>query len=193
MPFDYPFPITELGGSSGVRTLKQLLPPGLLWNLEPDSVLYRVLSALSDEFDRVMTRSADLIEETDPRTATETLPDWEGMLGLPDSAIISIPTSDAARRLAITQKLVRGGGQTAAFYVTLAAACGYTVTIDDSFAGHVLRVGFRVGDRSYGTAWAYVWQVSVQPPTDTALSHSELEAIINRAKPAHTTVIFNYL
>lgn len=176
------------------RQLAALLPPGALWRLEPDSWLSRLLQAVADEFARVEVRGVALVEESDPRTATETLDDWERVLGLPDADVLEIPETDAERRLAITQKLVRVGGQSGAYFIGLAAACGYTVTIDDAYGLTVCRAGrVRAGQPASSERWAYVWRMDVQAPTGTALSHSELEAIIRRVAPAHTLVRFTYL
>lgn len=195
MPFPYDFPLDfgDDGGGAPPRVLSQLLPRGAVWLLEAQSWITQTLLALSDELNRVQVRGLDLLAETDPQTATETLPDWERVLGLPDSAITSIPVTTAARRQAITQQLVRQGGQNAAFFVSLAGFCGYTVTVVDNYGATILRSGFRSGSRCYGAAWAYVWRLDVQPPTGSALTHAELEAIIKRAAPAHTVVLFNYL
>lgn len=178
---------------SVTRALKQLLPRGRLWLLELGSYLDRILVAISDELVRILGRGEDLIEESDPRTATETLEDWERMLGLPDEVITTIPATDAARRLAITQKLIRQGGQHAGFYVALAAACGYTVTIDDSYGEDVFRAGTAVAGDALGGLWsAFQWGVTVTATAATALTHAELEAVIRRAAPAHTSVVFTY-
>jgi uncharacterized protein YmfQ (DUF2313 family) len=175
------------------RQLAQLLPQGAVWNLESSSWIRKVLLAISDELARISARGLDLIEESDPRTATETLDDWETFLGLPDSCIESIPTTDAARQYAITQKIVRQGSQHRGFYVDLAAACGYTVTINDNFGADIFRTGpSRVGERLYGTDWAHVWEVVVDAESGDALSHTEFECIISRASPAHTLVLFTY-
>lgn len=182
-----------MNATSYAKQLKQLLPPGLVWFLESTAKLTKTLLGISDELVRVDDRGADLQEEADPRTATETLDDWERLLGLPDEDITTIPATDAARRLAITQKYISLGGQTPAYYIGLAAACGYTVTITDPLAGDVLRSGFRSGDRCYGAGQAYTWLVTVTAPVGTALTHAELEAVIRRAAPAHTTVVFTYL
>jgi uncharacterized protein YmfQ (DUF2313 family) len=189
-----PAPLSAyLGDPAYSRQIQQLLPPGKL-HLESDSWLHRVIDAISFEFARVSARGAYLFEESDPRTATETLDDWESMLALPDSAVTTIPTTTAARRQAVTQKLIRQGGQHRQFYIDLAAACGYTVTIDDTYGLRVARAGrMRSGARCYGADWAHVWMMTVQAPTGSALAHSELEAIIRRASPAHTAVLFTYL
>lgn len=175
------------------RQLKALLPTGPLWLREVGSWVHKTMLALSDELARVDARGVDLLTESDPRTADETLADWERVLGLPDTCIAEIPATTAERQVAITQKLARMGGQTPAYFVQLAAACGYTVTVNDSYGANILRAGFLAGSASYGEAWAYAWSLDVQPPAGTALSHAELECILNRAAPAHTTLVFNYL
>ena len=184
---------TPDGASRYARALALLLPRGVLWNLEQDSWISATLLAIADSLARVDDRAYDLVNEADPSTASETLGDWERVLGLPDDDISAIPATPEERRLAVTQAFVKQGGQTPAYYIALAAACGYTVTIDDQFASDVLRAGFRAGDRVYGLAWAYTWRVNVSPPSGTALSHAELEAVIRRVAPAHTQVIFEYL
>ncbi len=175
------------------RALKLLLPRGPVWLLESGSKIDRLLFALGDEFKRLVDRAAELIEETDPRTATETLEDWERFLGLPDDIITTIPATDAERRIAITQKLISIGGQSRAYFIQVAAACGYTVTIDDSGGGSVLRSGTaRSGDALGNVGNAFEWEVIVSAESASALTHTQFEAVINRLKPAHTTVVFDY-
>ena len=81
------------------RAQKLLLPPGRLWSLI-GSTLEGVLLGAGDELVRVSGRVADLIEESDPRTATETLPEWESMLELPSTG------TDAERQARIVGKLL---------------------------------------------------------------------------------------
>lgn len=184
----------SLASDAYARMLKQLLPRGTVWPSSIESIVAKTLLAIADELARVGARGDDLINESDPRTATETLEDWERILGLPDDLIVEIPDTDEERRLAITQKLIKRGGQTPALYIALAAAAGYTVTIKEDYGATIFRVGIsRVGERLYGAQWAHVWKITVQAPAGAALSHDELEAIINRAKPAHTFVFFEYL
>lgn len=175
------------------QQLKALLPPGELWKLTGDAVNSATLGAMAAEFGRVHARGDVVIDESDPRTADETLDQWEEMLGLPDTAIVDIPDTTGERQRAVTQKYISQGGQTAAYYTAVAAACGYTVTIDDSYRLGVAYCGrARCPDPLNGEGWAYVWKVVVSAIAPTALSTTELEAIITRAAPAHTIVIFEY-
>lgn len=193
--FPAEFPVL-LGPDSDTRTaeayarqLRHLLPRGRLWDVVPGSLLDRLLFAIGDELARVDSRGADLLLEADPRTATETIGDWERVLGVtpPPGA------TPEDRRLAITAALVQQGGQTPAYYTAIAEAAGYSVTIIPSFSDLVLRAGFRAGARCYGVEWAHTWEVRVSPPAGAALSHGELEALIRSAAPAHSVVIFTYL
>jgi uncharacterized protein YmfQ (DUF2313 family) len=183
-----------MDGAGYGRALKKLLPPGVLFRLDTGGYISKTMHAIGDELAWVELRGKALIEETDPRTADETLEDWERVLGLPDEDVTALPTTAAARRLAITQKLIRSGGQNAAYFIELALACGYVATVTDTYGATVARCGVaRCGDRMYGPAWAHVWRMNVSPATGTALTTTELEAIIRRAAPAHTVVAFTYL
>lgn len=180
--------------SSYGSQLAKLLPPGpRLWNLEQDSSLKAMLDAIGDEFERVRVQGLDLIEESDPRTATATLDYWEDTIGLPDERVLSIPGTDAERRVAITQKLVSRGGQNYAFFETLSAACGYPLLSIDKFAESVLRAGFRVSDRVYGAEWAYSMRLNLDTATAGALSHADFERVIRHATHSHIQVSFTYV
>jgi uncharacterized protein YmfQ (DUF2313 family) len=176
------------------RMLRKLLPPGLLWRTDPDAVESKAFVAMGDELVRVEQRGDTLIEESDPRTAVETLDSWETILGLPDEDVTAVPSTTAERQLAVTQKFIRRGGQRRAYFIELAAACGYTVTIQDAFGLTVFRAGRgRCGDRIRDSGWAHYWTMTVQPAGGVALSTAELERIIRRAAPAHTVVGFVYV
>ncbi|MFE8600236.1 putative phage tail protein [Archangium violaceum] len=175
------------------RMLMQLFPRGGLFNREVGSGLSKLTLAMGEELARVEARSLALVEEADPRTATETLELWERMLGLPDEAVPVIPATVELRRLAIVSKFVGGaGGQSRAFFIGLAKTCGYDCSIYE-FGKDVLRAGFQAEAPAYELPWAHAWRLDVQPPTGPALSQDNLERIIRRATPAHTAVIFNYL
>lgn len=62
--------------------LKQLLPPSRYWRLDPDSNISRVLLGCADELARISGRVRDLLEELDPRTTDELLPDFERLYAI---------------------------------------------------------------------------------------------------------------
>ena len=183
-----------MDGAAYGRALKKLLPPGPVWRLVTESVLSRLFHGTGDELARVEARGRTWVEETDPRTATETLAEWERMLGLPDEDILAIPGTNAERRRAIVQKLLRTGGQSPAYFVGLALACGWVVYVTEPFGATVARCGTaRCGDPMNGTAWAFAWRVEVDSSLAGALSSDELERVLTRVKPAHTVIDFYYL
>lgn len=189
-----PTPPTPASSEAYARQLKSLLPRGAAWVAEVGSWMWKVLLAISDELSRVDGRSVDLVNEADPRTAVETLSDWERAWGLPDAQVTEIPATTAGRQVAITQKVVRTGGQTPAYFIGVALACGYSVTVTEWTDYPVCRSGVaRSGDRCWGVAGAFTWTMHVSPPAGTALTHAQLEAVIRKAAPAQTTVVFVYL
>jgi uncharacterized protein YmfQ (DUF2313 family) len=169
--------------------LKRLLPPGVLLSLEPSSDLSKTMTAVADELARIDARGVDLLNETNPRTATETLEDWEAMVGLPDAQVTTISADPAIRRTAIVQKVVNRGGQSVSFYQRLCAACGYYfVSITK---GSVMRAGFRVNDRCYGAEFAYSMTLAVEDRPVT-ISHADFERVIRHATHSHVQVMFIY-
>jgi len=80
---------------------RSLLPPGRAWTAAPGTFLYQLLLGTSDELSRVSDRAANLVEESDPRTAFELLPDYERVLKL------ALSGTTALRRIAATELLTR--------------------------------------------------------------------------------------
>jgi uncharacterized protein YmfQ (DUF2313 family) len=130
------------------------------------------------------------MREADPRTATETLPEWERALGLPDEIQAVIPDSIEERQVAVAQRYASRGGQSRAFFIALAEALGYEGVTIEEFAASQLRVGFRAGDRCTGDEWAFAWRVHL--PASPAYAQLDVERVFRRAAPAHTTVLFSY-
>lgn len=69
------------------RQMKALLPPGKIWR-KVASVLADFFLACAQELERVDQRGQDLINEADPRTTTELLPDFERVYKLVASGSI---------------------------------------------------------------------------------------------------------
>ncbi|MEZ5709737.1 MAG: putative phage tail protein [Blastomonas sp.] len=190
--------------------LRQLLPSGAAFRAPADSNLARLLDALAEEFARIDARADDVIDEADPRTTLELLPDWERVLGLPD-ACTGAPDNVGERRAALRQKITGLGGQSQAYFIELAARLGYVVTISEHRAA---RLGMRLGERLNGPDWQFAWTVHVEPfdgdlPDDQpflaqarigdelgvrlrGFGALDLECVIRRAAPAHTIVLFAY-
>lgn len=114
------------------HVLKALLPPGKLFDemetppaVGEGPVLWRLFKAFGQELARLELRILQALAEMDPRTATETLDDWERALGLPDLRVPVLPTALAQRRAVVAAKLVARGAQDEAAYEALINACGW--------------------------------------------------------------------
>ena len=197
-------------GTAYAAQLRQLLPSGAAWDFAPDGVFAGLLGGLAEEFARIDGRALDLIEEADPRTALELLPDWERVAALPDTCT-GAPDNVGERQAALHQKLTRVGAQNAAAYAELAARVGYQIDIEEH---RPLRTGFRVGARCNDVLWHFTWTVHVRPfegfleeSTFLAVFRAgsgragdrlrgfgalDIECLIRRAAPAHTVVLFAY-
>lgn len=198
--------------------LAAMLPQGLAWPRDPDSVLMRVVKGLSGIWERVDSRAADLLErESDPRRTIELLPDWENAWGLPDHCIAE-PLSVGERQAALVQKMTLKGGQSRQFFIDLAASIGYHISIreyapwmfgvscfgrtrDDTgtywrweIAPPEIRFNWTVTvDQVRVTWWRFGFaQFGVDPHVRLSLA-TDLECLFRRYKPAHTRIIFQYV
>lgn len=178
-----------------------LLPPGAAWPKDPDSVLARVLLPLADALATLDGGVDTLLDEADPRTAFALLADWEAMAGLPD------PCSGAAvgleaRRQAVVARLTARGGQSRAYFIALAAALGWTVTIEEFRPATCESSG---ETPLYDEDWRFTWRVrAAAVPIGEATCGADcetplrwwgnrpLECTIRRGRPAHTHVLFGY-
>lgn len=181
--------------------LQALLPQGAVWPRDRGSTLSGILQGFALELARVDLRGEQLVEEADPRTTQEMLSDWERVAGLPDPCVGPGQTT-GQRRAALLQKLTKLGGQSPAYYVEVALALGFAITIDE-YLEHTVEDD--VENELFGTEWAYAWRVNsalntvveltVADTVDDPLaywSNVPLECVISRLKPAHTVVIFAY-
>jgi len=202
--------------------LSSLLPPGIAWNRAKDSRTRALLEGLAAESARVQERQAALQAEADPRTAVETIDEWEDMLGLPSACTGPLRTLEQRRGAAAARYLDRGG-QSPSYFVALAAQLGFQVTIREHrpFVCGRSRAGdpldnpgnpFRAGGSRAGqrlgtwTGWSFVWDV-VSPDVTVRRfragvsragdslgewGNDLLECVLREAAPAHTLVRFRY-
>lgn len=183
-----------LSAEAYARQLKQLLPRGLLWKLEEGSWLSKTLLAISDELARIDGRSDVLVEEWDPRTTVELLADWERVLGQPELGM-TLPTTTADRQVNVARAYVAIGGATPAFFVALALRAGFVAAYDEVSA-YTWRLTVTLAQST--VAYTLVHQ---EARADAARAEDrveswtvpQLEPVILRAKPAHTTAWFVYL
>ncbi len=180
-----------------------LLPPGIIWPRDPESVLGKALMTWAEGLAATDARAEDLVREANPAQAFELLAEWETECGLPDECS-ELTATLAERREAVVAKLSHAGGQSPAYFVGLAKALGYEVEVEEFRpfrAGHSA-----AGDPDYDEAWALAWRVRAPEQTVRYFragqgcageplakwGNEKLECVVGQAKPAHTTLLFAY-
>jgi len=184
--------------------LAALLPVGDLWDwLREDPLMVDLLGALAEEFARCDGRIEQLIDESDPRTTLELLPEWESFAGLPD-ACSDLGATVAQRQEALRSVLTAYGGQSRQYFIDLASQLGFPSASITEYDPHT--VDMTVDAPIYGADWRFAWKLSAPTPAvsqftvDSTVDESlgeqspttRLECTVNRYKPAHTTAIFAY-
>lgn len=191
-------------GTDYRRQMQALLPRGQAWPRALDAVLTRFLDAIAEEFARIGLRATRLVDEADPRTTLDLLADWERVAGLPDSCSGLLADTQQGRRNDLVSKMVGRGGQSIAYFINVARALGFEITIEEF---RPFRVGrSRVGDALTNGDWRFAWRV--RAPSVTVMrfrvgqsaageslatwGNAGLECRIRHYQPAHTNVIFAY-
>lgn len=193
-----------LSVSAWLSTLQALLPPGRALTLEPGAVLTRVLEAMAARLLAAELAMVDLLKQMDPRAATDLLPDWERLLGLPDECA---PAGQqlADRQLAAYGRLTELGGQSPAYFIDLASRNGEPGCTITEF--RPANCGSDCNDALKSPDDAYTWRVNIPRPALSArwancgsncnnalqmYTPSAIECFFNERKPAHTQVVFAY-
>jgi len=189
-----------------LRLLQSLFPRGKAWNRDEDSVLTEFLYGQAEEFARVDKRSDNLLQERDTRFSTELLVDHEIDLGLPDECSGDNLTI-AERRLQAHSKLISLGQQNPAYFIEIAAAQGWTITITEYrpfWCGYGV-AGEACGEQNNIFYWKatitlgggeiiYFTSGSSQcgDPISYIVDTDSLICLLNKYKPAHTSLLFDY-
>jgi uncharacterized protein YmfQ (DUF2313 family) len=179
-----------------------MLPRGKVWPRDFDTIMTATMRGCAPTWQRICQRVSDLIVDAFPATTVELLPEWEATLGLPDPCAGVAPTI-LQRQQQVLARFIATGGQSAAYFIALAAALGYDITITEYIPA---QFGMRFGNRFLGDGWAYTWQINAPlygprgfifganrfgDPFST-YGNEVLECEMNRVKPAHTILLFKY-
>src|SRR5262249_17355557 len=109
-----------------------LLPRGVAWPRIPDTVLWRFWLVPAFVYALVHASDCKLLAESYPCGATELLPEWLAMVGLPDECTTGDgPPSITVQRQLICANLAARGGQSPAYFIALAAAYGFDISITE--------------------------------------------------------------
>jgi uncharacterized protein YmfQ (DUF2313 family) len=185
-----------------VNMLMALMPRGLLWEqLQEDLTFVGIVESVAEEFALLDAREDDLLDEADPRTTYEMLPEWETAYKLPDPCVDE-PLTIELRQKTLVTKVTNKGGQSRQFFIDLAKNLGYDITITE-FSRWT--VADRVDKPLLGEDWNFAWQVNAPSETVTywtarsrvdeplaTWGNKRLECALTRLKPDHTTLIFSY-
>ncbi|MFL9907358.1 YmfQ family protein [Paraburkholderia sp. RL17-337-BIB-A] len=180
-----------------------LLPRGLTWPRDPDSVMAQTVGCLSPTFARHTLSNNELLVDAFPATAVQLLTEWEETLGLPDPCAGESPTLQG-RQAQVVARLTNSGGQSVPYFTAYAQALGYDVTVTE-FAP------FRAGQSSAGDPccsadWAFTWKINAPAESITyfcagsssageplaSWGNEVLQCELSGVKPAHTILNFTY-
>jgi len=194
-----------MGIGEYVTLLQNAMPFGLAWARAADSFVTKLLTGIAAEFARIDARALDIIKESDPRTVTELIDEWEAFAGLPDPCVTQEQTLEQ-RRVALSAKLLMQGGQSPAYFIGMAEDLGYEgATIDHQF--FMMNCNDDCNASLHSEDDAFFWTLNLpsnggffimncNSPCDEALASwgdEVIECRVNRYSPAHTTVNFAYL
>lgn len=187
-------------------SLQALLPPGRALTRQPGAKLTQLLEAIAAGLLAAQERLEALQVESDPRLATNMLPDWERLLGLPDDCSADLELSIAERQRLSFAKHIEQGGQSRAYFIALAEAYGEPgCTIEDGFSQ--MTCNDDCNDALYSLTDVFTWRVNIPRPIEqveamtcnddcndalASFTLSLAECPITERKPAHTKVIFSY-
>ncbi len=182
------------------QALRRLAPRGKIWRSDPLSVFMETLAALAPTYTRSTAAAAQVLVDGNPETTVNLVDEWEFSLGLPDPCTVMSPSMEQ-RQAAIAAKWGARGSLRPAYFIALAAALGFTITITEF-------TPFTVDDAvdlpMLGPQWSYIWQVnapevvtfyfsvdlsSVDDPLES-YDAGELVCRITRDAPAETMVLF---
>ncbi len=176
------------------RLLMSLLPPSKwgFWTRDLNSNTYKYMLGLGKEFVRVDQRIEDLLNECLTLQADELLEEWEADFGLPEDGYALASTTEG-RRKEINAKLIQVGRQDENYFIEIAAALGYTITIE-TFSPAFVGI-FAMGDPVGGQESLFYWKVNID--LDSITESAEVNIVkliynIKKVKPAHMMVLFDF-
>jgi uncharacterized protein YmfQ (DUF2313 family) len=161
------------------RVIRDLFPPGRLWNWESGSVLDRFTKACAIELARIHQRAVWLLKELDPTITSQLLPEWEEMLGITPAE----GATDAARRAAVVARWVhRQRFRPADFQLALYLVLGFALTTDAVVLEHSRAHAVAVND----SREIFRFFVYRNPGLPGTWDLAEAQRIIDDIQPAHT-------
>ena len=205
--FETPTPVPSRiahGVADYADRLLALLPSGRVWPREPGAVIPQAAAGMAPSFARLDARAAALLQDAPAGDLVELLPEWEATLGLPDPCAGEQPTIELRQR-SVRAQIAARGGQSIPYFVALALALGFAVTVDE-FAPARADV-LAADDPVYGPDWADTWRITLPAlsleefAADESYADDPLaswgsktaECTLGRYAPGHTILQFAYV
>lgn len=187
------------------QQLANLLPTGQAWPREQGSNLMVLLGVIASEFARAHALADAALLEANPRTTSQMLTDWERVAGLPDDCS-SLGDTLPERLEQLVNKVTRRGGQSRAFFQSIAEDLGYQVILEEfrpfipgiSYPGQAIwgaqdvRFYWRVKVTQAKLLYFYCGSSELNERLLDFRAAEDLECILNKLKPAHTILIMAY-
>jgi uncharacterized protein YmfQ (DUF2313 family) len=157
------------------RMLTGLLPPGKLWRFV-GSILQDLFLGCADELARVHARVGNLIDEADPTTAVELVPEYEAELDLDEA-----PTLGERRARIVARLVARQRFRPVDFQTALAPLLGQDpedVVVIERSRAYAISVG---DDREI-----YRFFIYRDPTLPGTYFLSSAQEIVDQIQPSHT-------
>lgn len=185
------------------QQLVSLLPRGAAWQFDAGTQLSVFTEAMAVELVRVDGRAADMLKESLPHQTYEMISEWEEVAGLPDLCTGTV-VDLAARQKALVAKLTATGGQSIAYFLQILGGSGYqdaTITEPKPMLCTDL-----CDEQLWDEKSVFTWIINIPEAVEmTGMTVQDgcqsflenygipaIECVINRIKPSHTFVLFNY-
>lgn len=197
--------LTGFSADEYLSALKKLLPYGPAWEDEQSEVMQCALWLTAKELQRLDNDLANLIDESDPRTASVTLSQWFYEWGIPDKCLQMLEDAsiEQYRKLLIIK--IRTLGLT---FQELLSVIAQISGVGSAVAGRVtpFTVNGTVNDRIYGQNWIHavlvitasddgVTYFTADSSVDERLAlwgNDLFECLVREIAPAHKVIVFQY-
>ena len=154
-------------------------------------LLTRLLSCFAEEMSRAESEAWRLINQTDPGVATDTLEDWERVLGLPEDCFsTAVLTEEERQRQAHAKLFAEYEVTDLNFYLDYATELGFGITIVQipiEYAPRIMGVARMSVERMGGRGGFSILEVTINSGTS---DNELLKCAFSKAKQAHVIIVY---
>jgi uncharacterized protein YmfQ (DUF2313 family) len=167
------------------EVLKALFPSGPAWKLEPGKNITALAEGFAPEMNRYDLSISGLLDEIDPGTSVDLLPEWENLLGCVWNG--SDPLS--VRQANVLARLTAVGDQSVGYFIGLAKGLGFNLTITEYMEAVA---GSPAGCSCINQYYKFTAVFNLPVTPDNEGNKVGLESIVQQNQPAHIAIIFNW-